>query len=130
MSLKNKHIINTRQALLSALKVINTLMPDPLVLFVVDDEDKMVGTLTDGDSRRALIAGISVNDSIEKVITWVQDFIQEYLAKVLSPILKIQADILMLTGKLLALQDKITQKIQSIPVCRIDFTPDLDQLSE
>lgn len=68
MSLKNKHIINKRQALLSALKVINTLMPDPLVLFVVDDDDKMVGTLTDGDSRRALIAGISVNDSIEKVM--------------------------------------------------------------
>lgn len=68
MSLKNKHIINKRQSLLSALKVINTLMPDPLVLFVVDDDDKMVGTLTDGDSRRALIAGVSVNDSIEKVM--------------------------------------------------------------
>lgn len=68
MSLKNKHIINERQSLLSALKVINSLMPDPLVLFVVDDEDKMVGTLTDGDSRRALIAGVSVNDSIEKVM--------------------------------------------------------------
>lgn len=68
MSLKNKHIINKRQSLLSALKVINTLMPDSLVLFVVDDDDKMVGTLTDGDSRRALIAGVSVNDSIEKVM--------------------------------------------------------------
>lgn len=68
MSLKNKHIINKRQSLLSALKVINTLMPDPLILFVVDDDDKMVGTLTDGDSRRALIAGVSVNDSIEKVM--------------------------------------------------------------
>ena len=66
--MNTKHIINKRESLLSALKVINTLMPDPLVLFVVDDEDKMVGTLTDGDSRRALIAGISVNDSIEKVM--------------------------------------------------------------
>ena len=68
MSWKNKHIINKSQPLLSALKVLNTLMPDPLVLFVVDDEDKMVGTLTDGDSRRALIAGVSVNDSVEKVM--------------------------------------------------------------
>ena len=66
--MNTKHIINKRESLLSALKVINALMPDPLVLFVVDDEDKMVGTLTDGDSRRALIAGISVNDSIEKVM--------------------------------------------------------------
>ena len=68
MSWKNKHIINKSQPLLSALKVLNTLMPDPLVLFVVDDEDKMVGTLTDGDSRRALIAGVSVNDSVENVM--------------------------------------------------------------
>ena len=68
MSWKNKHIINKSQPLLSALKVLNTLMPDPLVLFVVDDKDKMVGTLTDGDSRRALIAGVSVNDSVEKVM--------------------------------------------------------------
>ena len=68
MSWKNKHIINKSQPLLSALKVLNTLMPDPLVLFVVDDEDKMVGTLTDGDSRRALIAGVSINDSVEKVM--------------------------------------------------------------
>lgn len=68
MSLKNKHIINKRQALLSALKVINTLMPDPLVLFVVDDDDKMVGTLTDGDSRRALIAGCTTETSVECIM--------------------------------------------------------------
>ena len=66
--MNTKHIINKRESLLSALKVINILMPDPLVLFVVDDDDKMVGTLTDGDSRRALIADVSVNDSIEKVM--------------------------------------------------------------
>lgn len=53
---------------MSALKIINEMEQEPLVLFVVDDDDKMVGTLTDGDSRRALIAGVSVNDSIEKVM--------------------------------------------------------------
>lgn len=68
MSCINKHIINRNHSLLSALKVINAMEQDPLVLFVVDDDDKMVGTLTDGDSRRALIAGVSVNDSIEKVM--------------------------------------------------------------
>lgn len=68
MSWKNKHIINKSQSLLSALKVINTLMPDPLVLFVVDDDDKMVGTLTDGDSRRALIAGCTTETSVECIM--------------------------------------------------------------
>ena len=68
MSWKNKHIINKSQPLLSALKVLNTLMPDPLVLFVVDDDDKMVGTLTDGDSRRALIAGCTTETSVECIM--------------------------------------------------------------
>lgn len=66
---------------------------------------------------------LEIPQSIDDVITWVKDFIQEYLAKVLGPIAKIQADILMLTGKLLELQAKIADKIQSIPACKIDFTP-------
>ncbi len=62
------HIISQDITLLEALSRINALSPDPLVLFVVDDEQRMVGTLTDGDSRRALIAGASVNDKAEKVM--------------------------------------------------------------
>lgn len=62
------HIISKDRTLLEALTLINTLYPDPLVLFVVDEKDRMVGTLTDGDSRRALIAGASVNDEAEKVM--------------------------------------------------------------
>lgn len=61
----NSHLINKNRTLLDALKQINTLYPGPLVLFVIDDENRMVGTLTDGDSRRALIAGASVNDKVE-----------------------------------------------------------------
>lgn len=64
----NKHIINQNVSLLEALECINGLAPEPLVLFVVDDDDRMVGTLTDGDSRRALIAGASVNDKAEKIM--------------------------------------------------------------
>lgn len=62
------HLINKNKTLLDALKQINTLYPDPLVLFVIDDDNRMVGTLTDGDSRRALIAGASVDDKAEKVM--------------------------------------------------------------
>lgn len=64
----NNHIISKDITLLEALKQINSLYPEPLVLFVVDDNNIMVGTLTDGDSRRALIAGASVNDTAEKVM--------------------------------------------------------------
>lgn len=62
------HIISKDVTLLEALSRINTLAPEPLVLFVIDEENRMVGTLTDGDSRRALIAGASVNDKAEKIM--------------------------------------------------------------
>ena len=62
------HLVSHKISLLEALRTINELAPEPLVLFVVDEDNRMVGTLTDGDSRRALISGVSVNDPIEKVI--------------------------------------------------------------
>ena len=64
----NIHTITKDKSLLEALSVINDLAPDPLVLFVLDEEQRMVGTLTDGDSRRALITGASVNDTVEKIM--------------------------------------------------------------
>lgn len=63
-----KHLIHQDISLLKALNYINSLGSEPLVLFVLDDEQRMVGTLTDGDSRRALIAGASVNDKVEKIM--------------------------------------------------------------
>lgn len=66
--MESKHIISQDCTLMDALKRINSLAPDPLVLFVVDNEQRMVGTLTDGDSRRALIAGASVDDKASKVM--------------------------------------------------------------
>ena len=64
----NHHLINDSVLIVEALCKINSLGRGPLVLFVVDKENKMVGTLTDGDIRRALIGGHNVNDSINTVI--------------------------------------------------------------
>ena len=64
----NKHIISSDIALIEALRRINKLALEPLVLFVVNGKEQMVGTLTDGDSRRALIAGASLTDSVDKVM--------------------------------------------------------------
>lgn len=66
--MENIHIISEKKTLLEALKQINSIAPEPLVLFVVDDKQRMVGTLTDGDSRRALVAGASVSDTIDTVM--------------------------------------------------------------
>lgn len=38
------------------------------VLFVVDKNDKLIGSITDGDVRRGLIKGITIDSSVRKVI--------------------------------------------------------------
>ncbi len=62
------HLISQNITLLEALAIINKLAPEPLVLFVLDDDKRMVGTLTDGDARRALIVGAFVNDKVERIM--------------------------------------------------------------
>lgn len=62
------HLISKDITLLEALSAICDLAPEPLVLFVLDEQERMVGTLTDGDSRRALIKGTSVNDKVEAIM--------------------------------------------------------------
>ena len=38
------------------------------IALVVDDDEKLLGTLTDGDIRRGLLQGLSLDDSIESII--------------------------------------------------------------
>ena len=64
----NLHVIKSDKTLIEALTRINGITGEPLVLFVVDDTGRMVGTLTDGDSRRALISGATLDSSIEDVM--------------------------------------------------------------
>ncbi len=75
--MKNSHLILNNVSVIDALKQINSLAPEPLVLFVIDGADHMVGTLTDGDIRRALISGVRVEDSIDKVIHRNFNFIRQ-----------------------------------------------------
>lgn len=74
---EQKYIIHQNQSLLEALTQINALQQGPLVLFVLDDEERMVGTLTDGDARRALIAGANVQEKAGAVMHSNFNFIRE-----------------------------------------------------
>jgi dTDP-glucose pyrophosphorylase len=74
---EKKYIIHQDQTLLDALKQINVIWTGPLVLFVVDDEERMVGTLTDGDARRALTSGAGVQDKISAIMNTKFKFIRE-----------------------------------------------------
>lgn len=71
------HIISQDKQLIEALSQINSLRNEPLVLFVVDEKNSMVGTLTDGDSRRALIAGASVSDPVSSIMNRHFRFVRE-----------------------------------------------------
>lgn len=75
--IEQKYIIHQNQSLLEALTQINALQQGPLVLFVLDDEERMVGTLTDGDARRALIAGANVQEKAGVVMHTSFNFIRE-----------------------------------------------------
>lgn len=63
--MENKHIILDSFTILNALSQINSIHEGPLVLFVINNEQQMVGTLTDGDVRRALLNGIKTDDKIK-----------------------------------------------------------------
>ena len=73
----NRYIISHDKSLLDALSQINDLQHGPLVLFVVDNDGKMVGTLTDGDARRALINGAQLSDDASSVMHQEFNFVFE-----------------------------------------------------
>jgi len=66
--MKDNHIIDENATLIEALRQLNEFRSDPLVLFAIDKEQSMVGTLTDGDSRRALIAKADLNVKVHDVM--------------------------------------------------------------
>lgn len=66
MIIDDIHIISQKLTLIDALERINSISCGPLVLFVVNDKQQMIGTLTDGDIRRALIRGVKVNDLVSE----------------------------------------------------------------
>ena len=60
-----KHIIHSGAPLKEALKMLNEV-PKNLSLFVVNSNKQLIGTLTDGDIRRGLLAGIPVDSSVDE----------------------------------------------------------------
>ncbi len=64
MDLSN-YTINYSETLFKALKKIEK--NNKGFLLVVDDENFLKGTLTDGDIRRGLIESMSINDSVKKI---------------------------------------------------------------
>ncbi len=62
-----EHLILSGSSVKQALGVLNELSQDA-ILFVVDDYDKLIGSLTDGDVRRGLLNDFTVETKIDEII--------------------------------------------------------------
>lgn len=60
----SKHVILHDKTVRDALIQISKLGTSPLILFVTDENGKVLGSLTDGDIRKGLVSGTGLNDSI------------------------------------------------------------------
>jgi dTDP-glucose pyrophosphorylase len=67
MSNYRRHLIISGSLIKQALVQLDELSKDA-ILFVVDNNQKLIGSLTDGDIRRGLIKGISIENKIDDII--------------------------------------------------------------
>lgn len=63
-----RYIIQNTATILDALKALDGTSHDWQTLFVVDEAEHMVGTLTDGDIRRGLIGGASLTTPVSEIM--------------------------------------------------------------
>ena len=62
------YTISGNETIYSALKKLSTVTDvSKLILFVIDNKRKVVGSLTDGDIRRSLIINKNLNERTEKI---------------------------------------------------------------
>ncbi|TCD02705.1 nucleotidyltransferase family protein [Pedobacter psychroterrae] len=61
------HLIPLNSQIIQALVQLDFLAKDA-ILFVVDEDEKLVGSLTDGDVRRGLIKGMATSDPVSSII--------------------------------------------------------------
>ena len=71
-----EHLITSETPISEALQKLDILARDA-ILFVVDTEDKLIGSLTDGDVRRGLIKGVTIDEAVEKIIQQNPRFIRK-----------------------------------------------------
>ncbi|MBU0490169.1 MAG: nucleotidyltransferase family protein [Bacteroidetes bacterium] len=63
----NRHLLPRGKSIRDALTLLDLLAKDA-ILFIVDEDEKLVGSLTDGDVRRGLLKGFGVDDIIDNII--------------------------------------------------------------
>ena len=82
----NKYILSDKAVIKDALIALDCLSGDIQTLFILNDRNQLIGTVTDGDIRRGLINGKAVTDNIKEV--FFPDF--KYITEEDKDVLKIR----------------------------------------
>ena len=67
MRIYKDHLILSGSKVKEALQILNELSQDA-ILFVVDEDDILIGALTDGDVRRGLLKGFTIDSIVNEII--------------------------------------------------------------
>ncbi|MGY3795207.1 nucleotidyltransferase family protein [uncultured Aquimarina sp.] len=62
-----EHLLLTKSTIKQALVRLDKLAGDA-ILFVVDEDETLIGSLTDGDVRRGLLKGVTIEDKVNSII--------------------------------------------------------------
>jgi dTDP-glucose pyrophosphorylase len=73
---KNTHTINKNATIRQALEKLSSL-GENLTLFTINEKEELLGVITDGDIRRGLINGFSLDDEISNIMNKNFKFIHE-----------------------------------------------------
>ena len=71
-----KHLININSTIKQALELLSLLEHD-IILFATNEKQKLIGSLTDGDIRRGLLKGLSIENSISDIINQKPKYIKK-----------------------------------------------------
>ncbi|PKP23300.1 MAG: nucleotidyltransferase [Bacteroidetes bacterium HGW-Bacteroidetes-21] len=76
MDTYKKHLLLEGSSVKEALARLEILAKDS-ILFIVNTENKLIGSLTDGDVRRGLIKGFGINNKVDEIIQTKPRFIRK-----------------------------------------------------
>lgn len=71
-----KHLINDKKTVKEALESLSNVGVDT-ILFTVDQSEKLVGSITDGDIRRGLLKGVSLEDEVSVITNKSPKFLEK-----------------------------------------------------
>lgn len=72
-----KYILFQSAIAREALQLINNIAIPNMAIFIINENDQLVGSLTDGDIRRGLLAGYTIDESVSKFMFATSKYIIE-----------------------------------------------------